>query len=409
MDKKFGLLGGTLEHSFSPQIHARIADYEYKLYEKSPGKIRDFLLLGDFDGLNVTIPYKKTVIPFCETLSAAAMKIGSVNTIIKNADGTLYGDNTDYFGFLYMLRKSGVDVSGKKALILGSGGASLTVRAVLEDNGIGEIITISRTGADNYENIYRHKDAQIIVNTTPVGMYPGNGTSPVALDIFGSCEIVLDIVYNPAKTELMLVAEDRGIAAAGGLYMLTAQAKRAAELFLNIDISDAVIDSIMQEIERQTKNVVLIGMPGCGKSTVGKRLAALTGREFCDTDELIRAKAGKSIARIFDEDGEDTFRDIEQQALREVSAKSGCVIATGGGIVKREINRRFLRQNSVTVFLDRELSQLTSHGRPLSQAHGVTALYNERLPLYMAWSDKKIKSGSGVYETALAIKEVLKL
>jgi shikimate dehydrogenase len=409
MGKKFGLLGETLAHSFSPQIHARIADYEYRLYEKSPGEVRDFLLAGDFDGLNVTIPYKKTVIPFCETLSESAVKIGSVNTIIKNADGTLHGENTDYFGFLYMLRKSGADIIGKKALILGNGGAALTVRAVLEDNGAGEVITISRTGENNYGNIDKHNDAMIIVNTTPVGMYPGNGISPVALDIFSLCETVLDIVYNPAKTELMLAAEDRGIAAAGGLYMLVAQAKRATELFLDKKIPDQLIDSITEDIERQTKNIVLIGMPGCGKSTVGKKLAELTGRAFYDTDKLIEAKAEKSIESIFAEDGEDVFRDIEQEVLREVSGKSGCVIATGGGIVKQEINRRFLRQNSVTVFLDRDIDQLPLDGRPLSMARGITALYNERLPLYTAWSDFKIRSGGGVYETALAVKEALML
>ncbi|MCL2402294.1 MAG: shikimate kinase [Oscillospiraceae bacterium] len=409
MDKKFGLLGETLAHSFSPQIHARMADYEYKLYEKSPNEVRDFLLQGDFDGLNVTIPYKKTVIPFCETLSENAVKIGSVNTMIKNADGTLHGDNTDYFGFLYMLRKSGVDVFGKKALILGNGGAALTVRAVLEDSGAGEIVTVSRTGVDNYENIDRHKNAWIIVNTTPVGMYPDNGVSPVALDIFDACETVLDIVYNPAKTELMLEAEDRGIAVAGGLYMLTAQAKRAAELFLDINIPDQAIDSITADIERQTKNIVLIGMPGCGKSSVGKKLAELTGREFHDTDELIVTKAGKSIERIFAEDGEDIFRDIEQDVLKVVSGKSGCVIATGGGIVKRAINRRFLRQNSVTVFLDREIDQLPLDGRPLSQAHGITTLYNERLPLYTAWSDYSVRCGEGVHKTALAVQEALLL
>ena len=407
--KKYGLLGEHLAHSYSPQIHAMLADYEYKMYEKSPDEVEDFIRRGDYAGLNVTIPYKKTVIPFCAELSDSAKRIGSVNTIIKRPDGLLYGDNTDYFGFLYMLHKSGAQVTGKKALILGSGGASVTVHAVLQDEGAGEIITISRQGADNYENIEKHADAHIIVNTTPVGMYPDNGDTPVNLAAFNSCEAVLDVIYNPAKTELMLQAEDRGIPYAGGLYMLVAQAKRAAELFAGGSICDDVIETIAGVIERQTKNIVLIGMPGCGKSSVGRRLARLTGREFFDTDDLIVLKAGKSIESIFKNDGEDVFRAIESEVLEEVAKKSGCVIATGGGIVKREVNRRFLRQNSVTVFIDRTVEDLPSDGRPLSLAHGVKALYDERMPLYTQWSDYKVSSGNGVYETVIAVKEALSL
>ena len=407
---KYGLLGEHLAHSFSPQIHARLADYEYKLFEQAPGEVENFLRCGDFAGINVTIPYKKTVIPFCRSLSDAAAKLGSVNTIIRRADGTLYGDNTDYFGFAYMLSKSGVDIAGKKALVLGSGGASVTVCAVLRDVGAGEIVTISRSGPDNYENIGKHADARVIVNTTPVGMYPANGTTPIGLDGFPNCEAVLDIVYNPAKTEIMLQAEDRAIACAGGLFMLVAQAKRAAELFTQSSIGDEVIDTITEAIERETKNVVFIGMPGCGKSSVGLRLAQLTGREFYDIDELVVSSAGKSIERIFAEDGEDTFRDIEQAVLAETAKSSGCVIATGGGIVKREANRRALRQNSVTVFLDRDLNDLPTDGRPLSMSVGVERLYNERLPLYTAWSDFRVASlPDGVYQTALRVKEVLSL
>jgi len=407
--KKYGLLGEHLAHSYSPQIHSMLADYEYKLFEKPPNVVEDFLHHGVFDGLNVTIPYKKTVIEFCETLSDAATKLGSVNTIIRRPDGTLHGDNTDYFGFVYMLKKSGVDTLEKKALVLGSGGASATVRAVLQDSGAREVVTISRAGKDNYENIAKYSDADIIVNTTPVGMYPENGQSPIGLDAFTSCEAVLDIVYNPAKTELMLCAEDREIPCAGGLSMLVAQAKRAAELFTGEDIPDDAVEAITQKLEIQSKNIVLIGMPGCGKSSVGRRLAGLCGREFYDTDELVVQKANKSIESIFSDDGEDVFRDLEQEALNDVAKKSGCVIATGGGIVKRARNRRYLRQNSVTVFIDRPVGELSSAGRPLSLAHGVVALYNERLPLYIEWSDYRVASGNGVYKTAIAVKEALAL
>jgi len=386
-----------------------LADYEYTLIEKSPDEVEGFLRHGDFAGINVTIPYKKTVLPYCKELSGAAARFGSVNTIMRRADGLLYGDNTDYYGFLYMLRKSGAAVGGKKALILGSGGASATVRAVLEDFGAGKIVTISRTGENNYSNIENHANAQIIVNTTPVGMYPDNGGVPVSLDMFGGCEAVLDVIYNPAKTELLLTAEDRGIMRAGGLYMLAAQAKRAAELFLGADIADEKIDEITRVIERQSKNIALIGMPGCGKSTVGRRLAELTGREFFDIDEQIIRRAGVSIESIFKNSGEGAFRDLESEVLCDVAKKSGCVIATGGGIVKRERNKQALRQNSTTVFLDRGLSELPTTGRPLSLAHGVEALYRKRAPLYDSWSEYKINSRGGVYETAMAVKEVLML
>lgn len=405
--KKFGLLGERLEHSFSPQIHAMLADYEYKLYEKAPGEITEFLISGDFDGLNVTIPYKKTVFPLCKTLSDAAERIGGVNTIVRRKDGALYGDNTDYFGFSYLLGKAGVGIKGKKALVLGNGGASATVRTVLGDCGAGDVVTISRKGPDNYKNIETHSDAQIIVNTTPVGMYPENGASPVPLGMFGSCEAVLDIIYNPAKTELMLQAEDRGITCLGGIYMLVAQAKRACDLFTGGENPDQDIDSITEAIERKMKNITFIGMPGCGKTTVGRRLAESTGRDFYDSDEIIAAKAGKSIEMIFADDGEEAFRDLEENVLGEVLKRSGCVIATGGGIVKRESNRRLLRQNSVTLFLDRAPNELPIDGRPLSISSGIETLYKERLPLYLEWSDHKITARGGVEETARAVFEGL--
>lgn len=406
--KTFGLLGEKLSHSFSPLIHSYLGDYEYRLIEKTPDGVGDFLGHGDFDGLNVTIPYKKTVIPYCAELSDSASKIGSVNTIVRRTNGSLYGDNTDYYGFLYMLKKLNAAVTGKKVLVLGSGGASLTVNAVLRDLGAAEIIVISRSGKENYENISHHHDAQIIVNTTPVGMYPNNGVSPIGLRNFASCEAVLDIIYNPSKTAMLLDAEDLKIPCSGGLPMLVAQAKRAAEIFTGKPIDDSLIEDITAIIERRTKNIVLIGMPGSGKSTTGAALASLTGREFHDTDEMIAKKARISIPEIFAASGEAVFRQMETEALREVSKKSGCVIATGGGIVKIPENRRLIRQNSFCVFLDRDIASLSADGRPLSQKTGIETLAKERLPLYNSWCDVKVPA-NGVNETVTVIKEKLEI
>ncbi|SHH93774.1 shikimate dehydrogenase [Sporobacter termitidis DSM 10068] len=405
---KFGLLGEHLAHSFSPQIHSLLGDYEYLLYEKTPDEVAGFLARGDFDGLNVTIPYKKAVIPCCAALSRSAEQIGSVNTLVRRPDGTLYGDNTDYDGFSYLLGALGADVAGKKALVLGSGGASLTIRTVLADLGAGEIVVVSRGGKDNYENIGRHNDAQLIVNTTPVGMFPGNGAAPVGLSVFKACAAVVDIIYNPAKTALLLEAEDLGIPCVNGLPMLVAQAKRAAEIFTGLPIDDGVIDDITDKIARRTKNIVLIGMPGSGKSTTGAALAKLLGREFFDTDELIVKAAGKSIPDVFKDDGEDAFRQLETAALAEAAKKSGAVIATGGGIVKKPENRRLIRQNSTAVFLDRPLDALPADGRPLSLQNGVEALARERLPLYSSWCDVRVPV-IGVDGTINMIRELLRL
>ena len=409
MIKKFGLLGEKLSHSFSPLIHSYLGNYEYNLYEKAPDDVGDFLKNGDFSGLNVTIPYKKTVLPYCAELSDKTRAIGSVNTLIRRQDGSLFGDNTDYDGFSYLLDKLAIDVSGEKALILGSGGSSVTVRAVLTDRAAGEVITVSRGGPDNYDNLDRHMDAGLIVNATPVGMYPNNGVSLIDLSLFKACRAVADIIYNPAKTRLLLDAEALGIPHANGLSMLVAQAKRAAELFTGNAIDDAVIDDITEKIERTTKNVVLIGMPGSGKSTTGAALARLTGRDFYDTDELIADKAGKSIPDIFSQDGEATFRRLETEVLTDTAKKSGAVIATGGGIVTVPENFDLIHQNSFCVFMERDINDLPSDGRPLSIQNGVAALAQKRLPLYNAWSDIKITVDGGVDATANKIREALGL
>lgn len=384
---KLGLIGEKLGHSFSPAIHTKLGTPDYSLFELKPEELETFLEREDFDGLNVTIPYKKAVIPYCAELTEQAKRIGSVNTIIRRADGTLLGHNTDYDGFLYMIHSSGVEVQGKKCLILGTGGASLTVRAVLEDLSAGEIVFISRTGENNYQNLDRHADARIIVNTTPVGMYPRNGEAPLNVRAFPALEGAFDLIYNPARTRLMLDAERLGIPAVNGLGMLVAQAKAASERFRDIAIPDHVVEDITREIEKQTKNLILVGMPGCGKSTIGRKLAARLDRPLVDTDEEIVKRIGCTIPEYFASHGEEEFRKREHEVLRDFSSRSGQIIATGGGIVTRPENMDPLRENSVVVFLRREIEKLPTRGRPISQSSDLHELYEKRRPLYEAAAD----------------------
>lgn len=402
----YGLLGETLGHSFSPQIHACLGDYEYKLFEVAPEDLGDFLRSGSFEGLNVTIPYKKAVMPYLAEISENAKAIGSVNTITVLPNGTLRGDNTDYDGFLYLVRRSGIAVNGKKALVLGTGGASLPVKKVLSDLGAREIISISRTGENNYQNLEKHFDADLIVNTTPVGMYPNNLQSPLSLDGFAHLSGVLDIVYNPQKTKLILDAEQRGIPAFSGLTMLVAQAKRAAELFLNTNIDDRKNDEIYETLSRQMKNIVLVGMPGCGKSTVGKALAKRLSRPFFDADQEIVKRAGKSIPEIFQTEGEAGFRQIETEVLFDLCRQSGAVIATGGGAVTVPKNHDILRQNSLVVFINRDIAVLPTAGRPLSEQNDLHEMFCKRLPLYRAVCDYEVDGNSEIQTVTDRVAEV---
>lgn len=384
---KYGLIGEKLGHSFSPAIHSKLADYTYGLIELTPEELPAFLQTGKFDGLNVTIPYKKAVMPYCKTLTPQAQRIGSVNTIVRQDDGSLLGHNTDYDGFAYLLRAAGAKVAGKKALVLGTGGASLTVHTVLRDLGVRETVPISRKGPNNYENLDRHKDAQIIVNATPVGMYPNTGMAPLDLGMFPELEGVFDLIYNPAKTQLLLEAEKRNLLYANGLGMLVAQAKAAAERFLGTPIPDERVAEITREMEWDTRNLLLVGMPGCGKTTVGRVLAERLGRELVDTDDLIVEQAGCSIPEVFASQGEESFRRLEHQALCRAAKRSGLIIATGGGIVTRPENIDPMRQNSTVIFLRRALDQLPVAGRPISQSHPLEELYRSRLPLYEGVAD----------------------
>ena len=379
---RYGLLGEKLGHSHSPEIHRLLGGYPYDLIELKPEELGEFLQSGKFDGLNVTMPYKKAVIPYCKTLTDRAKALGSVNTIVRRTDGSLLGHNTDYEGFLSLLRSADAQIEGKKALVLGSGGASLTVQAVLKELGASQVVVISRSGPDNYENIQNHADAQFIVNATPVGMYPNNGACLVQLEDFPRLEGVFDLVYNPLKTKLILEAERLHINCQGGLGMLVAQARGSAELFLERDIPDSAVEEVLEELTRSVRNLLLIGMPGCGKSTVGKALAERLGRPLSDLDSLIEEKAGKPIPEIFREAGENSFRALEHEILQQESKKSGIVISCGGGIVTRPENIPLLHENSLVVYLRRPLGELSTEGRPLSRSRDVESLYRERKDLY---------------------------
>ena len=399
---KCGLLGRRLGHSYSPQIHAYLSDYSYELFEKEPEEIEDFLKNGDFSGINVTIPYKKDVIGYLDELSPTAIKIGSVNTIVRRQDGTLLGHNTDYFGFTSLVKHSGLAVAGKKVLVLGSGGTSNMVVKALEDLG-AKAVVISRSGENNYQNLSLHADAAVVVNATPVGMYPNVGIAPLNLEVFPALEGVLDVVYNPARTQLLLDAEKLGLPCENGLWMLVAQAKEAAEYFGGKPLPDSLIASIHHKLSSQMKNIVLIGMPGCGKSTIGKNLGNRLGRRFVDADVEIETLAGKSISAIFAEDGEEAFRSWETQVCQNLGKQSGLVIATGGGCVTQQRNYPLLHQNGNLFWLQRDLGILPTDGRPLSQASKLQDMYQIRKPMYEAFADYTVDNNGSADATVAHI------
>ena len=400
------VLGEKLPHTFSPRIHAMLSDYSYGVKEVACGELESFMSSNEFDFLNVTIPYKKDVIKYLTSLSDDAQKIGAVNTVKRMPDGSLFGYNTDYYGFDYTLKKSGIDVADSKVLVLGSGGASMPVKAVLTDRGARQIITISRSGEDNYDNISKHYDADVIVNTTPVGMYPNNGEKLIELSNFKSCKGVVDIIYNPQKTALLLEAESLGITNIGGLLMLVAQAKKAAEIFTDTIIDDAEIDKIASLISFDVSNIILVGMPSSGKTTIGKMIAENTSRIFFDSDEEFEKIFSMTPAEAIERLSEDEFRKMEHTVIRELGKKTGAIISTGGGIVTRKENYAPLHQNGIIFFIDRDLDKLTSDNRPLSKKVGIEELYKERLPLYLDFCDKKVYNNDTPEKVA---EEIIKL
>ena len=404
MSGRYGLLGEKLGHSYSPQIHGLLADYEYKLYEVERDKVSDFLKETKLSGMNVTIPYKKTVMDSCVSLSDTARKMACVNTLVKEADGW-HGYNTDYYGFCALVRKSGIVIAGKKVLVLGSGGASNTVCRAVEDMNAREVRVISRSGEDNYTNLDKHADAEVIVNTTPVGMYPNNGKSPVDLALFPKLEGALDVIYNPARTAFMLQAEELGIKNAGGLYMLTAQAKRSSELFTGKAVDDKEIGRITDILSFGMRNIILIGMPGCGKSEIGRLLAEQTGRRFIDADVAIEESAGCSIPDIFKNEGDAGFRARETKVLEELGKLSGVVIATGGGCVTRPDNYPLLHQNGILIWIKRDISKLPTHGRPISQSNSLEKLYETRRSMYESFADVSIDNNKDKNQAVKAVRE----
>ncbi len=399
----YGLLGRTLGHSWSVPIHTALGCPDYRLIPLEPEDLPSFLGRADLGGVNVTIPYKRDVMPYCDVIDPAAAAIGSVNTLVRRPDGKLYAWNTDAAGFCCMARRAGISFAGVKTVVLGSGGASRTAAACARSLGARETVVISRSGPNNYENLSRHADADIVVNATPVGTYPGNGASPVDLAAFPRCRGVLDLVYNPRRTALLLQAEALGIPHSDGLPMLVDQARAAEEHFFGRAIPESETERILSQLRRETCNIVLIGMPGSGKSTVGALLAELTGREAVDIDQRIEARAGRSIPEIFAQGGEAAFRTLEQEETAQAGKLSGKILLTGGGVVKTPANYAALHQNGRIYQLLRDLDALPTDGRPLSQGADLAAMWAQRAPLYERFRDAAADNNGAAADTAAAI------
>lgn len=405
----YGLIGAKLGHSHSPRIHRALGGYDYQLRELAEEDLLGFLEEGDFKGINVTIPYKKAVIPYCAVLGEGARRIGCVNTIVRRPDGALWGENTDYYGFCHTAKRAGVDFAGRHVLILGSGGTSLTAFRAAEDLGAASVERVSRSGALNYENVYERAETEIVVNTTPVGMFPRNGERAVDLGRFPRLRGVVDVVYNPLRTAFLLQAEALGVPAAGGLPMLVAQARRACELFTGESVSEERMEAVLREVAGAVSNVVLIGMPGSGKSSVGAAVARRLGRDFVDADEEIAARAGKSIPEIFAREGEERFRALETEVLSDLGKRSGIVLATGGGAVLFERNLPHLRQNGRIYRITRDVSRLATRGRPLSTSpERLREMEREREPFYRRAADVTVSNDGSTAETVAAILRDLK-
>ena len=411
---QFGLIGGVLGHSYSCEIHAAVADYEYELRELKPEEVRPFIEKREFTGINVTIPYKQTVMPFLDEISEKAKAIGAVNTII-NKNGKLYGYNTDFYGMTAMLRKYGIELKNKKVLVLGTGGTSKTANAVAKHLGAKEVLTVSRTKTENtvtYEEaLSEHTDAQIIINTTPVGMFPNGGEKPVDISLFPDLTGVADAIYNPLRTNLVLDAREKGIPTCGGLYMLAAQGVMASALFRDIPCDSSLVEKAFTQVENSKKNIVLTGMPTSGKTSVGTLAAEKTGRPFYDTDEITQEIIGMPIPDYIKKYGEAPFREKEKLAVLKASQYAGAVIATGGGAVLNDENARALRRNGTLVFLNRSIEKLTAAGdRPLSDSYEKLAkMYETRMPVYQKSADIVIDGDVTVQEAAQAVMKEMKL
>lgn len=403
--EKFALIGKTLKHSYSTTIHNLISDYEYELVEVAENNLEQFMFNNSYAGFNVTIPYKKEVMKYLDEIDDLALQIGAVNTVVKK-DGKLFGYNTDFFGMDYALKRAGIQLKNKKVMILGSGGTSNTAKVVAKTNGAREIVIVSRSGKVNYGNYLEHKYADIIINTTPVGMYPDNYASPIDLSDFCNLKGVFDAIYNPTMTKLTFEARKRNIKYSNGLPMLVGQAKLASELFLSNKQEDEVIEKALSAIFKDKQNIVLIGMAGCGKSSIAKRLGLQTEKEVIDTDKIIEEIEGMTIPEIFEQKGEEGFRKIESQVLSQVGILTGKIIATGGGVVTREENYFSLKQNGKIIWLKRDPEKLDRSARPLSSSlEAVKKLYEKREKLYQEFADVVIDNNGQIEKTVQEIME----
>lgn len=405
----YGLIGEHLSHSFSPEIHRELTEgaYDYRLIELAPSELDPFLSAKSFDGINVTIPYKQAVMPYLDEIAPEAVKIGAVNTIVRRGN-RLVGCNTDYYGFRCLLDRLDEPIQDASVLILGNGATSKTVAAVCSDLGASSIVGVSRRGSPTFDELERFKDVQVIINTTPVGMYPKPDQTLIQPSAFSMCRTVVDVIYNPLASQLIQNASAAGIRAGNGLPMLVAQAKAAAEIFLKQEIPQQTLEKTLQTIDSKFRNVVLVGMPGSGKSTVGRLVAERLGKPFVDIDEEICQAVGMSIPAFFEQKGEPAFRSVERELTAKFGGMSGQVISSGGGSVMDETNRRSFRYNGIIVYLERDLKSLPLQGRPVSQrAASLEKLFEERHPVYRALADLVIDNNGPLKETVDQIADSL--
>lgn len=406
-NRPYGVLGRVLGHSYTPVIYRELAGLDYRKFEREPKDLEAFVRSDEWEGFNVTIPYKRELVRYMDELSDVARRMGNINTVTRLADGRLRGDNTDYYGFKVLVESLGLDLAGKKAAVFGgSGGAGSTAMMVLSDLGMNPV-AINRSGQDTYESLSDHADAVLAVNCTPVGMFPACPAAPCNLAALPALEGLIDIVYNPARTALMMEAERRGIPNAGGLLMLVAQAAQAVERYTGEHVSMARIEDVTARLSATEQNIMLVGMPGCGKTRVGEQLAGLLGRKHIDIDRELEDELGASCAEFIESKGEEAFRLRETEVLGRVAAQSGLVISCGGGVVTRAENYELAHQNSIIVMLDRPLDELSKKGRPITARDGIESLAAQRLPLYRAWADIVVKSLDCSANTAAAVREAL--
>lgn len=406
-NRPYGVLGRVLGHSYTPVIYKELAGLDYRKFEREPEDLAAWFSSDEWQGFNVTIPYKKDAVKYVDELSPIAARLGNINTVTRLADGRLRGDNTDYYGFKVLIESLGLDLAGKKAVVFGgNGGAGSTAVVVLQDMGM-RVVIIDRTGDNTYENLDKHADAALAVNCTPVGMFPNCPAAPCTLDAFPALEGLVDIVYNPARTALMMEAECRGLPNEGGILMLVAQAAQAVERYTSeiIDM-DRIID-VTQRLSATEQSIALIGMPGCGKSRIGAQLATKLGREFVDIDRALEDELGCTCAEHIEREGEEAFREQETAMLAKTAVQSGLVVSCGGGVVEHEANYELLHQNCNIVMLDRPIDELSKKDRPITARDGIEALAERRLPRYRTWADYTVEVLDCPEHTAEAIIHAL--